>query len=1065
MAHSAPQLAKLTRPRLHAPIARERLFRLIDALRSRPALWIEGPPGAGKTTLTATYLDEAGLPGIWYQLDSGDSDPATFFHYLRKAALPFSRRRKPLPLLTPEYLQDLSGFGRRFFRDLLARMPPGAVLAFDNYHEVVASSRLHEVFAAAIDEVPQEANLVVISRVSPPLAFARANVSDKLGRVTWDELRLTQEETRLIANSRAEADGETVNYLFEQSQGWAAGVMLLLERIQQQGMVEGREFADTPEGTFEYFASQIFDPEALETRELLMAVAFLPRVTVALAEAISGNTAAGTILDRLFRRRLFVDKRTGDPPAYQLHSLFRMFLQNRAVADLSSDRIRVVKVAAAKLLRESGFEEEAIALYVQTGEWNTVMDLVVGAAPELIAHGRWQTLAEWIAYLPQRIRHANPWIGYWLGRSKILVDPRAARDALEDTVVSFEASGDEVGQLLCAVGILEALYFQFDDFRAMEPWVARVAGLIEKGIRLPNAEDELRTSAAVLMAATFRAPRHAMLAHCVQRVQALLSEPYDVNLRVWIAAGLHNYANMSMDEEAERIASRVGRALLGSQHLTPRIAFSYLGAEAYTHYTHGRYEAALALMQQAEGIAQEQGLDELMRSVCLERGLFERRAGRLDAAEATIARMQRLGRPTSGHENALLTFLQGVVVFDRGHEEEGLRDIVDAFHGFDASGQFNATVLAGLVGANAAIACGQYDTAERLLDHVDASVTGSVADNYGGVLDLNRAWLAHRRCDRLAADRLLRQALRQAQNGRARPRYRWYPAALAEMLPVALERDIEPQTARKLAQDLGVAPTRAVSVEDWPWPIKVYTLGRFELLIDGAPIVFERKAPKKALALLQAIVAFGSRDVSEDRLIEALWPDEEGDAAHRVFNTTLYRLRKLMRDNTAIVQTGGRLTLDSQRCWVDAYVFERSLENRGSALRGDIARRPGLDLYRGAFLAHEDGMSWIVPARERLRGKFVQAVWKAASALEDAGHHNDAIGWYLRGLETDSLVELFYQGLMRCYGRLERTAEVADVYRRLKQAFSISLGVRPSSASERLYLQSLTAASRLLSNP
>jgi ATP/maltotriose-dependent transcriptional regulator MalT/DNA-binding SARP family transcriptional activator len=1064
MAHSTSQLAKLTRPRLHAPIARERLFRLIDSLRSRPVIWIEGPPGAGKTTLTATYLDEAGLPGIWYQLDSGDSDPATFFYYLRKAALPFSRKRKPLPLLTPEYLEDLPGFGRRFFRDLLARMPPGAVLVLDNYHEVAVSSRLHEVFAVVVDEVPRQANLVVISRVSPPSAFARANVSDKIGRVAWDELRFTQEETRLIANSRAEVDGETVHYLFEQSRGWAAGVMLLLERMQQ-GAVHGKDFADTPEATFEYFASQIFDPEPQETRGLLMAVSFFPRVTVTLAEAISGNTAAGPILERLFRRRLFVDRRTGDPPAYQLHSLFRMFLQNRAVADLGSDRIRAFKLEAAKLLRENGLEEDALALYVQAGEWGAVMDLVARAAPRLIAHGRWQTLAEWIAYLPPEIGHANPWIRYWLGRSKILVDQRAAREVLEDALSNFEAGGDEVGQLLCAVAILEALYFQFDDFRAMEPWVARVARLIEKGVRLPHPEDELRASAAVLMAATYRAPRHAMLGHCVQRVHALPSEPYDVNLRVWIAAWLHGYANISMDEEAERVASRVGRALLDSQHVTPRIAFSYLASEAYTHYMHGRYESAFALLRQAEAIAQEEGLDELMRSVYMHQGLCERRTGRLDAAEATIDRLEHLGRPMSGYQNALLTFLKGVVALDRGRKDEGLRDILDAFHGFDASGHFNATVLTGLIGANAAIACSQYDTAERLLDHVDASVTGSVADNFSGVLDLSRAWLAHRRRDRLAADRLLGQALRQSRDGRARPRYRWYPSALAEMLPVALERGIEAQTARNLAQELGVAPTSALSVEDWPWPIKIYTLGRFELLIDGAPTVFERKAPKKALALLQAIIAFGSRDVSEDRLIDALWPDEEGDAAHRVFNTTLYRLRKLMRDNAAIVQTAGRLTLDPRRCWVDAYGFERALEGAGNAMQGHIPLRPGLDLYRGAFLAHEDRAPWIAPARERLRGKFVQAVRLAASAFEDRGHYDGAIGWYLRGLEADNLVEFFYQGLMRCYARLERSAEVADVYRRMQQALSISLGAHPSLASEKLYRQSLTAASRIPSNP
>jgi hypothetical protein len=53
--------------------------------------------GAGKSTLAATYLEEAQLSGVWYQLDAGDSDPATFFYYLREAAQPFSGTRKVGP--------------------------------------------------------------------------------------------------------------------------------------------------------------------------------------------------------------------------------------------------------------------------------------------------------------------------------------------------------------------------------------------------------------------------------------------------------------------------------------------------------------------------------------------------------------------------------------------------------------------------------------------------------------------------------------------------------------------------------------------------------------------------------------------------------------------------------------------------------------------------------------------------------------------------------------------------------------------------------------------------------
>jgi LuxR family maltose regulon positive regulatory protein len=125
-----PQLAKLTRPRLHKAVARQRLFAKLDEAReNKPAICVVGPPGAGKTTLVASWLDVRGIKGIWYQVDAGDSDLATFFYYLGLAAKPFTRKgQRPLPSLTPEYLQDVEGFSRRFFRELFSRLPEGAGL-------------------------------------------------------------------------------------------------------------------------------------------------------------------------------------------------------------------------------------------------------------------------------------------------------------------------------------------------------------------------------------------------------------------------------------------------------------------------------------------------------------------------------------------------------------------------------------------------------------------------------------------------------------------------------------------------------------------------------------------------------------------------------------------------------------------------------------------------------------------------------------------------------------------------------------------------------------------------
>ena len=79
-------LIKLSRPRLFDAVPRPRLYAALDELQRHPLVWMCGPPGAGKTTLAASYLESRKLPCLWYQMDAGDLDPATFFHYLALAA-------------------------------------------------------------------------------------------------------------------------------------------------------------------------------------------------------------------------------------------------------------------------------------------------------------------------------------------------------------------------------------------------------------------------------------------------------------------------------------------------------------------------------------------------------------------------------------------------------------------------------------------------------------------------------------------------------------------------------------------------------------------------------------------------------------------------------------------------------------------------------------------------------------------------------------------------------------------------------------------------------------------
>ena len=100
--------------------------------------------------------------------------------------------------------------------------------------------------------------------------------------------------------------------------------------------------------------------------------------------------------------------------------------------------------------------------------------------------------------------------------------------------------------------------------------------------------------------------------------------------------------------------------------------------------------------------------------------------------------------------------------------------------------------------------------------------------------------------------------------------------------------------------------------------------------------------PKKVLALLKAIIAFGAQEVPERKLLDALWPDEDGDAARQSLGRDAASIAQVAVNENAVRQTGGNLTLDERSCWVDGIAFESRLDHGGRCRGGERIRDPAL---------------------------------------------------------------------------------------------------------------------------
>ena len=378
-AHPAP--AKLRVPRLGRVVPRERLFALLDASAASPGVWISGPPGAGKTTLVASYLEARGAQVLWLQLDAADTDPAGFIQAVWAAAEasggPIAARQPPP---SPDDLRDVPALLRRMLRRLAQALPAPWVLVLDNVQGLDPASALHIGLAEALAELPTGARLVAIGREPAPPAYARVLAHQQLSCVEAPALRFTAEETTALV---ALHDGDAApRALCDATDGWAAAMILML--AQRRAVAPRRSAqADLPcQRVFDLIAAEVLDGMRPGILAALCRIAFLPSASSAMAIRLTGDARAGEWLEDLARRSLFTERRDGPTPRYTFHALFGECLRSRAAAELTPAAMQALYHDAAVVLADNGQHEDAVALLLTAQAWVDALRCDAGAGRE-----------------------------------------------------------------------------------------------------------------------------------------------------------------------------------------------------------------------------------------------------------------------------------------------------------------------------------------------------------------------------------------------------------------------------------------------------------------------------------------------------------------------------------------------------------------------------------------------------------------------------------------------------------------------------------------------------------
>ncbi len=1070
-------IAKITRPRLAKVLPRKRLFQLLDKGLNVPVTWINGPAGSGKTTLVASYLDTRKLPCLWYQLDEGDSDIASFFYYLglavQKAA---PRRQTQLPLLTMEYLRGIPTFTKRYFENLCSRLKPPYMIVLDNYHHIKSESQLHDVMRYALSIIPEGIRVTVVSRGGPPPSLALLNTYNRMCFIGWDDLKFNKGETALLLKS---AFGKGLNEavltrMQGMTTGWAAGLVLLMERLRTG--IAGPDDLDRcqPREFFDYFATELFLKADRETQDFLLKTSFLPHISVGAAAELTGRGNAGPLFEALSRAHFFTERRSATDPVYQYHPLFREFLIARAKEHYSREEMLRIYRQAGDLLAKDGKIDAAVELYSHAAEWKGLTRLVLANALSMLSQGRNRSLEAWLRAVPEDILDREPWLLYWMGVCRMPFALPEGRNYFEKAFTLFRKRRDASGVFLSWSGVVESIIQELGDLSAMDPWIALLDDLMEEYPAFPTPQIEGHVTARIFMALSLRQPWHAAFDAWKDKAMALLDSGAEASLRMLCGFYLlTHFLQIGEPASCERVMNSM-RVIIGSNKNVSPLAYT-MGkmADAWLAWVTCSYERCLKVMDEGLTKSEESGVhlwDNLLLTmgVCAAYGMNDlpRAASLLDRMALLLER----GRPLdkfyyygqAGWYSMLCQDVHRALSFSTTSLDLATKI---GFLGAEAKSRFSRAHYMHLLGKGAQA----KDHLEKCLA-IGQKVKSPLIVFY---CLLKKATFAFAEGAEKRGLKLLLDALTLGrEKGYAAFNFsNWPQEDLSYLCVKALEEEIEPDFVIDMIRKRNLIPeTPPLHIENWPWAVRIHTLGRFEIIREGKPLRFAGKVQKKPLEMLKVLIAYGSNDVGDERITDALWPDAEGDAARLSFKTTLHRLRQVLGNEEFIQLKEGRMSLDRRYCWVDTWAFERLLENGESKKSNEENNNPepvmevierSLSLYRGHFLEADAEKPWTISTRERLRSKFLGAVtvlgdyWTVQAEKKPAPQSRaaikQAIQCYERGLEIDDVAEDFYQNLMICYGKLGRKAEAAKVYKRFRSTLAASLGVKPSEETENIY--------------
>jgi LuxR family maltose regulon positive regulatory protein len=372
---------------------------------ARRLLLVEAPAGFGKTTLIAQWRLSAAesRPFAWVSLDRGDNDPGRLWWHVAGALLgtcPGISAGNVLAAVRDQQ-PDSAGALVPLLVNELARLPDPVVLVLDDYH-VISERDCHDQLAFLLLHLPPTVQLVLITRVEPPLPLARLRAAGEMAEVRAADLRFgPAHAAQLVATvAGLELSRTDLAELVDLTEGWPAGIYLAALSLREQASPSAviRQFSGDNRFVLDFLAEEVLSRQPYAVRQFLERTSILSRFCAPLCDAVTGSGDAAEVIDLIERQNLFVVPLDDARRWFRYHHLFGQMLRGE-LRRSEPGMVPTLHERASAWHRRSGATDEAISHAYAAGDIAGVVSLIAKRWYAYAASGQVATVRSWLSLL------------------------------------------------------------------------------------------------------------------------------------------------------------------------------------------------------------------------------------------------------------------------------------------------------------------------------------------------------------------------------------------------------------------------------------------------------------------------------------------------------------------------------------------------------------------------------------------------------------------------------------------------------------------------------------------